>query len=177
VNIGYVINAVLVLLVVRQIRERRLDLRSLVLPLVLVALAASNYLHAIPTRGNDVVLDATLVATGITLGTLCALATHLRPGGDGVALARAGWLAAGLWVLGCGARMAFAFATEHGAGPAVARFSVSHSITGADAWVAALVLMALAEVTSRLLVLQLRAGVLPATDRYTAALAGGYQPA
>jgi hypothetical protein len=160
VNTGYIVNAILVLLVVRQIRERRLDLRSLVLPLVLVAVAAANYLHAIPTRGSDVALDLTLVATGVTMGTLCALSTHLRRGADGVALARAGWLAASLWILGCGARMGFAFATEHGAGPAVARFSISHSITGSDAWVAALVLMALAVVTSRIVVLQLRAHAL-----------------
>jgi hypothetical protein len=40
--------------------------------------------------------------------------------------------------------MAFAFATQHGAGPAVARFSIWHSVTGADAWVAAPVLISLA---------------------------------
>ena len=51
---GYIINSVLVLLVVRQIRERppRLDRRSLVLPLVLVAVAAANFLHTIPTAGE-----------------------------------------------------------------------------------------------------------------------------
>ena len=156
-NTGYVINAILILLVVLQIRERRMHLRSLVLPLVLVVVAATNYLHTIPTRGNDLALEMTLIAVGVTLGSACALTTHVRPGPDGVALARAGWVAAGLWVLGCGARMAFAFVTQHGAGPAVARFSMSHSITGADAWVAALVLMALAEVSARLIVLQLRA--------------------
>jgi hypothetical protein len=177
VNTGYIINAILVLLVVRQIRERRLDLQSLVLPLILVGVAAANYLHTIPTRGNDVVLDLTLIAIGITLGTLCAMTTHLRPGSDGVALAHAGWLAASLWIFGCGARMAFAFATEHGAGPAVARFSISHSITGADAWVAALVLMALAEVTARLVVLQMRAHTLTATTQAAATQAPAYEPA
>jgi hypothetical protein len=177
VNTGYVINAILVLLVARQIRERRLDLQSLVLPLVLVAVAAANYLHAIPTRGNDVVLDLTLIATGITLGTVCALTTHLRRGSDGVALARAGWLAASLWIFGCGARMAFAFATEHGAGPSLARFSISHSISGADAWVAALVLMALAEVTARLVVLQMRAHALTATTQAAATRTPAYGPA
>jgi hypothetical protein len=65
-------------------------------------------------------------------------------------------------VIGIGSRMAFAFASDYGAGPAIARFSFSHHITDADAWVAALVMMALAEVIARLAVLRLRARALPA---------------
>jgi hypothetical protein len=159
---GYIINAILVLLVLRQIRESRLDLISLVLPVVLVAGAAAYYLRAVPGAGNDVALDITLAAAGAILGIACALATRLRRGGDGVALARAGMVAAVLWIVGIGSRMAFAFSSDHGAGPAIARFSVAHSITGADAWTAALVIMALAEVTARLVVLRLRARRLPA---------------
>ena len=63
---------------------------------------------------------------------------------------------------GIGARMGFAYATSHGAGPAIERFSVAHSITSVDAWVAALFLMALAEVVARLAVLWLRSSRLPA---------------
>ncbi len=147
---------------VRQIRERRLDLQSLVLPVVLVAGAAAYYLRSVPAGGHDIALDLTLAATGVALGTLCALTTHLRRGGDGIALARAGWLAAALWIAGIDARMGFAFFSGHGAGPAIAGFSISHHITGANAWVAALVMMALAEVTARLVVLRLRARKLPA---------------
>jgi peptidoglycan/LPS O-acetylase OafA/YrhL len=162
---GYIINAILVLLVLRQIRESRLDLVSLVLPVLLVAGAAAYYLHSVPTAGNDVALDITLAATGLALGAFCALATHLRRGQHGIALAKAGWLAAALWIAGIGSRMGFAFVSDHGAGPAIARFSVAHSITGADAWVAALVIMALAEVIARLGVLRLRARILPAAAR------------
>ena len=46
---GYIINSILVLLVLRQIRETRLDLVSLVLPVVLVGAAAAYYLHSVPT--------------------------------------------------------------------------------------------------------------------------------
>lgn len=159
---GYIINAILVLLVVRQVRESRLDLASLVLPVVLVAGAAAYYLRTVPTSGHDVLLDVTLTATGAALGALCALATRLRRGSDGIAFARAGAVAAILWIVGIGARMGFAFASDHGAGPAIARLSIAHQITGADAWVAALVMMALAEVTARLAVLRFRARQLPA---------------
>jgi hypothetical protein len=158
----YIINAILVLLVLRQIRENRLDLVSLVLPVVLVAGAAAYYLRSIPTQGNDLALDLTLGAIGAALGIGCALATRMRRGGDGVALARAGWLAAVLWIVGIGCRMGFAFASDHGAGPSIARFSVAHSITSSQAWVAALVLMALAEVIARLVTMRVRARRLPA---------------
>jgi hypothetical protein len=159
---GYIISAILVLLVLRQIRETRLGLVQLILPVLLVAGAAAYYLRSVPTAGNDLALELTLAAVGAVLGALCAVATRLRRGPDGVALARAGWIAAILWIVGIGARMVFAYASDHGSGPAIARFSVAHSITSADAWVAALVLMALAEVIARLAVLRVRARQLPA---------------
>jgi hypothetical protein len=51
-----------------------------------------------------------------------------------------------MWIGGVGARLAFAVGASNGAGPAIARFSVAHQITGSAAWVAALVMMALADV-------------------------------
>ena len=168
---GYIINAILVLLVVRQIRETRLNLANLILPVVLVAGAAAYYLRSVPTAGNDLVLDITLGAIGAVLGALCAFATRVRRGADGVALAKAGVVAAILWIVGIGARMGFAYASDHGSGPAIARFSVAHSITSADAWVAALVIMALAEVIARLAVLRLRAWQLPAVNAPATAVA------
>ena len=77
------------------------------------------------------------------------LATHLRLGADGRPRGRAGWLAASMWVGGIGARLAFAVAADNGAGPAIARFSIAHHITGSAAWVAALVMMALADALTR----------------------------
>jgi hypothetical protein len=159
----YAINAILVLLVIRQIRETRLSWQILLLPVLIVIGAAAYYLRSVPTAGNDLLLDVTLAAAGATLGGLCALFTHLRRGADGTPLSRAGWIAAILWVVGIGARMGFAWATTHGAGPAIGRFSVTHSVTTADAWVAALFLMALAEVVTRLAVLWIRSRRLPAT--------------
>ena len=153
---GYVINSILVLLVVRQLGERRLDLRSLVLPVALVAIVATNYLHTIPTAGNDLLLEVTLTAVGAVMGLLGAATTRVRLGGDGTPLARAGAIAAALWVGGVGGRMAFAYAAAHGLGPAIARFSAAHSVTSSSAWVAALVLMALADVLTRLVALHLR---------------------
>jgi len=61
-----------------------------------------------------------------------------------------------MWIGGVGARLAFAVAASNGAGPAIARFSVAHHNTGSAAWVAALVMMALADVLTRLAVIYLR---------------------
>ncbi|HEV8222797.1 MAG TPA: hypothetical protein VGQ05_21225 [Streptosporangiaceae bacterium] len=160
---GYIINSILVLLVLRQIRETRLDLANLVLPVLLVGAAAAYYLHSVPTAGHDVLLDVTLGAVGLALGALCALATRLRRGPDGIALAKAGIVAAVLWMAGIGARMAFSLWSGHGGAPHIASFSIAHQITGAGAWVAALVIMALAEVLARLGILRLRARMLPCT--------------
>ena len=61
-----------------------------------------------------------------------------------------------MWIAGVGARMVFYFAATHGAGPAIAAFSIAHHITGPAAWTAALVMMALADVLTRLAVVYLR---------------------
>ena len=59
----YLINGLFVLVVLRQSRERVLDRRSIVVPLVLVFFVAQMYLHSIPTAGNDL-----RVRRGVCLG-------------------------------------------------------------------------------------------------------------
>lgn len=154
----YILNAAFVLLVLRQARERELDRRRVIVPLVLMLFVGSQYLRSPPIAGNDLALIALLAAAGLALGVAGGFATHVRRG-DGVALARVGWIAAALLVLGIGARMAFAFAVGHGLEPAVRTFSIDHRI-GASAWPVALVLMALAEVGARLAIVQARGRLL-----------------
>src|SRR5438270_8605754 len=96
----YLINAVFVLIVLRQARERELDRRSAVIPLAIVAYVAHIYIHSIPTAGNDVLLIATLGLLGLSLGVASAFATHVRPGENGVAVARVGWIAGALLIAG-----------------------------------------------------------------------------
>jgi hypothetical protein len=165
----YLINAVFVFVVIRQARERRLDFRSFVAPLVVVFFVAQRYVHSIPTAGSDLGLVALLAGVGLTLGVLSGFATHVRAAAGGVAFARVGWLAGGLLIAGISARMVFVFAVSHGAEPAIRSFSVAHHI-GAAAWPVALVSMALCEVTARLLTVQLRGRRLTAT-RATAPIA------
>jgi hypothetical protein len=151
----YLINALLILLVVRQIREHQLDARALAVPVLAVA-AAAMFLHAVPAGGSDITLDLLCASAGAAMGAIGGLATPLRPGPGGRPLGRAGVLAASMWIAGVGARMVFYFAATHGAGPAIAAFSIAHHITGPAAWTAALVMMAPADVTARLATVYLR---------------------
>jgi hypothetical protein len=151
----YLINAMFVLIVIRQARERELDRRSVIIPLAIIAYVAHLYVRTIPTSGNDLVLVAALGSLGLTLGIASGFATHVRAGDNGYALARVGWIAGALLIAGIGSRMVFAFALSHGAHHAIASFSYAHQISAA-AWPVALVLMALLEVSTRIAIVQLR---------------------
>ena len=136
-------------------RVRTLTLRSLLLPLGLVAGAGAVYLRPISFAGNNLALIAVLLAAAITLGTLSGRATSVWRQGDRV-LSRAGLLAAFLWVAGMGARFAFALWVTHSGAAAVGHFSARNDINGAHIWQFALVLIAYGQVLSRIRVLHVR---------------------
>ena len=151
----YLINAALIGMVLLQMRDKELDLRSVLIPVALLFTIGRQYLTTLPTAGNDLVLIGALATIGITLGTLSGFATSVRAGDNGHAIARVGVGAAALLLVGICARMAFVFAVHNGAGHAVASFSASAHIT-ASAWPVALVLMAISEVLVRIAIVQIR---------------------
>jgi hypothetical protein len=155
--LDYALNLLLVAAVVRQMRGKKLTAVGLLWPIGLVVVAAIEYLHSIPSAGDDLELALAGAAIGATLGCLCGLFTRIHRLPDDSLVAKATGAAAVLWVLGIGARMAFALYAENGGGPSVARFSAVHHITSAAAWTAALILMALTEVIGRTAVLGGRA--------------------
>ena len=133
----YLINALLVLLVVRQIREHQLDLRALAVPVLAVAAAAVMFLHAVPGGGSDLALDLACLSAGAAMGAIGGLATRLRLGADGRPLGCAGALAASMWIAGVGARMAFAFAATQAPEPVMWCAMLNRAIAGPAPWVAA----------------------------------------
>ncbi|MFE9372687.1 hypothetical protein ACFYM2_23360 [Streptomyces sp. NPDC006711] len=151
----------LVLVVFRQLREGRLDLKTFLIPLGIVAFVAHSYLHSIPTAGNDLVLIGALVAAGAALGVAGGVYTRIRVSGEHL-LIKAGAVSAALWVLGMGARMGFQVWVDHGGASHVAQFSIAHQITTDQAWVAAFVLMALTEVVTRLATIFIRGRLVAA---------------
>jgi hypothetical protein len=152
----YALNIALVGLVVLQIRGIRLTKAALLLPVVMTGWAASQILHAVPTAGNDLQLEAIFALAGASLGVAAGLMTTVRRDGA-AAVAKAGAVAAVLWVLGIGARVGFSVWVQNGGAGEVLQFSVAHHITGGPAWGTSLVLMALAEVISRTGVLYVKA--------------------
>ncbi|MGA9857342.1 MAG: hypothetical protein WBQ18_05725 [Solirubrobacteraceae bacterium] len=151
----YLIDSLLVLLVLLQIKERTLTTKTLVRPLVIIGIAVANYLHGIPTAGNDLVLVAILALVGGAIGLASAQTVLMRVGADGDVLARAGWGSGFLWVLGMGSRFAFIYWITHTGGSSIAQFSAQHAITP-SAWTVALLAMALFEVASRSMLLAVR---------------------
>lgn len=146
----WIIDIVLVLIVVRQLREERLTRRFVLIPAAIVWFTAHSYLHGLPSAGNDLVLIGGCVLAGATLGLAGGLLTKVR-GEGGHAFVKAGPAAAALWIGSMTARLGFIVWITHGSGPAhLASFSRAHAITGADAWQTALVLLALSEVVVRI---------------------------
>ena len=64
----YLLNIALVGLVIVQIRGHKITVARLLVPVVMTVWFASQILHAIPTTGNDVVLEASLGPGGRHLG-------------------------------------------------------------------------------------------------------------
>jgi hypothetical protein len=153
----YIIDIALIGIVLLQVRGRRLTTRSLLLPIGIVAYVAITYLHGVPTAGNDLLLVGGCAALGATLGLLAGTFTAVSADSEGVPFAKAGLVAASLWILGTGARLAFQLYATHGGGSAIEHFSATHSITSVAAWTSALILMALSEAVLRTGVLAWRA--------------------
>jgi hypothetical protein len=152
----YLMNIALIGLVVLQIRGHKITVVRLLVPIVMTVWAASQFMRTLPTAGGDPVLEVSLLLVGCGLGVLAGVATTVHRAGD-LAFARAGMVAAMLWVLGIGARMGFSLWVSHGGRATVERFSALHHITSGQTWVAAFILMALAEVLSRTGVLYVKA--------------------
>jgi hypothetical protein len=156
----WIIDIALILIVFRQLREERLTIRTILLPLILMGWAGATYLHGVPTAGNDVLLMTVLALVGAVFGLLGGLLTRVRYH-DGAVRIKATAGAAGLWVISMGARMAFAVWSTYPSGIAhIGSFSVAHDITSGQAWVTALILMAFGEVIVRLGIILIRGQVL-----------------
>src|SRR5579884_1814825 len=76
--LDYILNGALVGLVVLQLRGHRITRARLAFPVAVTVWVAAQFLHSIPTAGNDAVLEATLAVTGALLGVGAALTTSVR---------------------------------------------------------------------------------------------------
>jgi hypothetical protein len=158
--------ALLAWVLLRNLGTRPLDRAFVTIPLLVVGVAAGIFLRSVPTAGNDVFLDVVFAGAGVVLGAVATALTRVRVEA-GRLVVTAGAAFAALWIVVIGGRVLFAeWATGSGS-RTIGRFSMEHLITGADAWTAAFVLMALAMVLSRVVTTGIRAAAsrrsLPAT--------------
>jgi hypothetical protein len=137
----------------------------LALPVLLVIAAGAVFLRDVPTAGHDVALEATGIGAGVVLGLLAGALVRIERDRAGRLEMRAGAAYAALWVAVIGDRMVFAYGADHWFPAAIGRFSMTHQITGADAWTAAFILLSLSMVLARVatsVVLTALAGRRPA---------------
>jgi hypothetical protein len=145
----YILDSALVLIVILQLKERRMSLRHLIRPLVILGIAVASYLHGIPTQGNDLALAGAFAVIGGTIGLLSGITVLMRRTDAGEVTFRSGPASAFFWVLGMGSRFAFIYWISHSGATSIAHFSTQHSISGAEAWTVALLAMAVFEVLTR----------------------------
>ena len=144
----YALNIALVGLVLLQIRGIKVTKVALLFPVLMTVWIATSLLKTIPSAGNDLLLECGGALAGATLGLCAGLATGVYRHGT-TAIAKAGPLAALLWVLGIGARVAFSLWVGHGGGSTIRDISIHFHITGGPAWGTAFILMAVTEVVTR----------------------------
>ncbi|MDQ2742389.1 MAG: hypothetical protein M3Z66_08855 [Chloroflexota bacterium] len=150
----FLVVSLAVLVIGTQLGKRRVTWHRFLLPFAGVGYAAFYFLRSIPTAGGDLDFELICVAAGLGLGALSALMVRVyRDPTTGRVMARAGAAYAAIWIAVFGGRLAFALAAAHIWGRQVMEFSIQHAITGAAAWTAAFILMALAMVVARSVVM------------------------
>jgi hypothetical protein len=146
----YLLNAGLLAFVLwANLGTRTVSRSRFTLPLLLVAVAAGVFLRNVPTVGHDIALEVAGVAAGAVLGLVAAALVRVRRDAAGRLVMRAGAAYAALLIAVIGGRCVFAYGADHWFRAAIGRFSMTHQITGADAWTAAFILMALTMVVVR----------------------------
>jgi hypothetical protein len=146
----YLLNAGLLAFVLwANLGTRTVSRPRFTLPLLLVAVAAAVLLRDLPTAGHDLGLELAGVAAGAVLGVIAAALIRVDRDHSDRLVMRAGAAYAALWIAVIGGRCVFAYGADHWFPRAIGEFSMTHQITGADAWTAAFILMALAMVVVR----------------------------
>lgn len=155
-NTQWALNVLLLVWVLsRNLGVREVTRSMFVVPLVIVVTAAAGFLRDVPTVGNDWLLEAVGAGAGLALGVLAAFLCRVETKRSRVTVT-AGLGFAALWVAVIGGRMLFAAWAQGPGAASIGAFSRDHLITGAGAWTAAFVLMALAMVAGRLVTLAIQ---------------------
>lgn len=163
-TLDYLLGIAALALVLWNMRRHELTDRRLLRPVIIAAAICLSFLHGVPTSGADGALVALGIGAGVACGAIGGLATRVERDLDsGLIVSVATPLAVIVTTAAFASRLAFAVAATNGLGPAIGRFSHQVGIHSSEAWVAALVLMAAADLATRALILwRRRSGVAAA---------------
>ena len=140
---------VLITVLATDLGHRRISTHRLLRPMIAAAVIVPMYLKHPATSGTGLVLEVALTAAGLLLGlTAAALLKPHRDPETGQAFTNAGAGYASLWIAVVGARLAFAYGSQHWFTESLGRWMYQHSVT-VDALTDALVLMAIAMLLGR----------------------------
>jgi hypothetical protein len=138
---------------------KALTRRRFTVPLIAIAVAASVYLHGVPTAGNDLTFILLAAAAGIAFGAVTGLLSRLDRNPQGQLITRAGAAFATVWIVVVSGRVLFGYGAMHWWRVPIIHFSMHYQLTG-PAYPAAFVVMALTMVLARLAVIGIQVAAL-----------------
>jgi hypothetical protein len=156
----WIINLVVLTAVLEaDLGRRKITWFRLARPVVLAGIIISFYLKGVTGTGGALAMELGLAALGTLLGVAAGAVFRVYRRPDGAAASRAGAGYAALWVLVIGARIGFAYATNHSHSLQV--WLGTHHITPA-ALTDSLIFMAAGMLLARTVILLARSNALPA---------------
>jgi len=127
---------------------RKITTRRLLRPVIIAAVVAAFYLKGASGSGNELRLELAGVGTGVVLGVAAAALMQVYAGDDGRPCSYAWIPYALLWVVVVGARLWFAYASNHDIRVPLGTWMLAHQLT-TSALVDAFIFLALAMVLTR----------------------------
>jgi F0F1-type ATP synthase membrane subunit c/vacuolar-type H+-ATPase subunit K len=169
----WIINLVVLAAVLEaDLGHRKITRSRLIRPLVIAAVIAAFWIKGVAWSGTGLWVEAAAIGTGIVLGVAAAALMRVYTETDGRRYSYAWIPYALLWVAVVGARLWFAYASNHDIRVPVDTWAFAHQLT-ASAFIDAFVFLALAMVLTRTGSLAVRSRALRAP---AAELAAGQPP-
>jgi hypothetical protein len=138
---------------------RKITTRRLLRPVIIAAVVAAFYLRGASGSGNKLWLELAAVGAGILLGLVASALMRVSVNPGGSAYSRAGVPYAVLWVVVVGARLWFAYGSNHEFSGQLGSWLFTEHVTG-DVLVDSLIFVAIAMLLTRTASLLVRSRML-----------------
>jgi len=138
---------------------RKITTRRLLRPVIIAAVVAAFYLRGASGSGNGLWLELAAVGAGILLGLVASALMRVSVNPDGSASAAPGFPMRLLWVAVVGARLWFAYGSNHEFSRQLGSWLVTERVTG-DVLVDSLIFVAIAMLLTRTASLLVRSRML-----------------